>query len=259
VREYAASDWQYLDWCTDWPTAPADHPAGPPRPPGGSYPGLPVLVLTGELDTITTPAEGTLVARQFPQARRVLVRNSFHVTAVGDTDDCAQRIVRDFVTSPRGTPPAELRACPRQVPPIRVPGSFPTTVADVRPAVGGSAAAGRVARTAALTVADLTDRWWNNYSGHGVGLRGGRWTYAGYDRVRFDLTDVRLVSDLSVSGRAVWDRDAETMAVDLVVRADGVYPSGRLRGRWDTRAVGATAVLTGSLGGHWVRVTLPAP
>ena len=61
------------------------------------YPPVPVLVLSGELDSITTPAEGGLVARQFPNAQQVVVRNSFHVTAVGDVDNCAQRLVRAFV------------------------------------------------------------------------------------------------------------------------------------------------------------------
>ena len=41
-----------------------------------------------------------LVVDQFPNARHVMVANSFHVTAVGDTDDCAVRIVRSFVASP---------------------------------------------------------------------------------------------------------------------------------------------------------------
>ncbi len=73
----------------------------------------------------------------------------------------------------------------------------------------------RAAAAAAATVADLLDRWWNNYSGHGVGLRGGTWTYTGGRTVRFRLDGVRLVRDLAVSGRAVWDRYGETVAVDL--------------------------------------------
>ena len=113
-----------------------------------------------------------------------------------------------------------------------------------------------MARAAALTVADLPDRWWNNYSGHGVGLRGGTWRYAGYDRVRFTLERVRLVRGLSVSGSAVWDRYARTMVVDLAV--DGVS-AGRLRGAWKTTSRGALTVLTGVLDGRSVRVTLPAP
>ena len=115
VNEYADSTWQTLDWCTRWPTAPADNPAGPPMPPPGSYPDVPVLVLSGELDSITTPAEGNLVAAQFPDAQRVLVRNSVHVTAVGDKDDCAQRIVRSFVVAPSVRVPGSLRRCAHQV------------------------------------------------------------------------------------------------------------------------------------------------
>ena len=53
-------------------SAPASNPAGPPLPPGGRYPDVPVLVLSGELDSITTAAEGDLVARAVPErpARR---------------------------------------------------------------------------------------------------------------------------------------------------------------------------------------------
>ena len=132
VAEYASSDWQGLDWCTDWPAAPAENPAGPPVPPSGSYPDVPVLVLTGELDTITTPAEATLVTRQFPYARRVVLRNSFHVTAIGDTDDCAQRIVRHWISTQGVVIPNELRACARDVPPVRALGAFPTALPATR-------------------------------------------------------------------------------------------------------------------------------
>jgi pimeloyl-ACP methyl ester carboxylesterase len=241
VHEYADSDWQALDWCTQWPSAPASNPAGPPVPPSGHYPSVPVLVLSGELDTITTPAEGSIVTAQFPNARHVRVRNSFHVTAVGDTDDCAVGIVRSFVVSPA----AALRAgCADRVDPVRALGRFPTAA----PTSDRS-----VAKLAALTVADLQDRWWNNYSSHGVGLRGGTWRYSGNDVVRFRLSQVRLVRGLPVSGTAVWDRYAETMTVSLDV------PGGHLEGSWDTRTTGARATLSGFLRDHPVRATFPAP
>ncbi len=246
VHEYADSDWQTLDWCTQWPSAPASNPAGPPLPPGGHYSDVPVLVLSGELDSITTPAEGSLVATQFPNARQVTVANSFHVTAVGDTDDCAVRIVRSFVTSPGASIPAPLLRCARRVAPVRALGRFPA-------ALPAQPRAGAVARAAALTVADLQDRWWNNYSSHGVGLRGGRWSYTGDRVVRFRLSGVRLLPGLPVSGTAAWDRDAATMSVSLDVAG------GHLEGEWDTRSVGARAVLSGRLHGHPVRITLLSP
>jgi pimeloyl-ACP methyl ester carboxylesterase len=259
VREYAASDWQELDWCTRWPVAPRSNPAAPPRPRGGHYPRLPVLVLSGELDSITTAAEGRLVARQFPDARQVLVANSFHVTAVGDVDDCAQRLVRAFVESP-GSTGRRLRACARRVEPVRAPGIFAQRLTDLRPARSPRPVPLAIRRTgpaAAATVADLQDRWWNNYSGKGFGLRGGTWTYAGDDTVVFDLTAVRLLAGTAVSGRAVWDRYGERMDVDLRVRGSG--PHGRLRGHWDTRRTGATAALAGVLDGRSVRLTFRAP
>ena len=97
ISEYLRSDWEEQDWCLQWPIASAGHPAGPPAPPSGHYPSTPTLVLSGELDSITTPAEGSIVASHFPAARQVIVSNSFHVTALGDTDGCAVRVLRAFV------------------------------------------------------------------------------------------------------------------------------------------------------------------
>jgi pimeloyl-ACP methyl ester carboxylesterase len=243
VHEYAASDWQMLDWCTKWPVAPASNPADPPVPPGGRYPDVPVLVLSGELDSITTPAEGALVASQFPDARQVVVANSFHVTAVGDTDVCAERIMRAFVARPSGRLP---RACAAKVEPVRALGRFPGPLTP-------HPSAREVARAAALTVADLQDRWWNNYSGHGVGLRGGTWRYTGYNVVHFRLHGVKLLNRLPVSGTAVWDRIAETMTVSVDV------PGGHLTGSWDTRSRSARALLQGRLNGHPLRLEFAAP
>jgi pimeloyl-ACP methyl ester carboxylesterase len=256
VSDYARSDWQELDWCTRWPVAPADNPAGPPRPPSGHYPAVPVLVLSGELDSITTPAEGALVARQFPRARQVIVRNSFHVTAIDDTDNCAQRLVRTFVRS--FAVPPRLRTCAASIRPVRALGSFPASLAAVAPAMGrGTLPARRTAHAAALTVADVEDRWWNNYSGTGVGLHGGRWSYSGDTTVAFQLHRVALVPGVSVSGSARWNTTRHRMTVHL--RLSGAGPHGRLHGHWDTRRVHARAVLTGRVGGHRVHVRLPAP
>jgi hypothetical protein len=90
---------------------------------------------------------------------------------------------------------------------VDAPARFPLRVSDL----------GRRA-TVDATVADVIDRWWNNYSGHGVGLRGGTWRYTGGDVVRFRLRDVRLVDDLAVSGRVVWDRYAGTVSAHVTGR-----------------------------------------
>ena len=56
-------DYAYLQLCTTWPVASKQHPAGHPVPPNTRFPNVPVLVLNGDLDTITTPEEGAHAAR----------------------------------------------------------------------------------------------------------------------------------------------------------------------------------------------------
>ena len=254
VHEYARSDWETLDWCMRWRSAPPDNPARPPRPPHG-YPSVPTLVLSGELDSITTPAEGAIVARQFPRARQILVANSFHVTADGDTDHCAVDILRRFVRTPAHWP---QHRCASKVPPVRAMGVFPRHLRDVTAGRGrGTLVERRIAPAAAATVADLLDGWGNNYSGHDVGLRGGHWSYTGDRTTVFHLHGVRLTSDLAVSGTATWRRYANRLSVHLRIRAPG--HTGRLHGAWATRQLGARATLSGVLDGHRVVVGFPAP
>ncbi len=184
-----------------------------------------------------------------------MVANSFHVDAVDDTDDCAVRILRRFVRTPSRRP---RHACAAHVAPVRTLGDFPRSVRGTPAGAGrGSLLARRVAPTAAATVADLIDRWWNNYSGHDVGLRGGRWTYTGDRTTVFHLHGVRLTRDLAVSGRAAWHRYANRMVVALTVTWHGRH--GRLRGSWATRREGARATLRGSFDGHPVAVSFRAP
>jgi hypothetical protein len=243
VREYAESDWQMLDWCTRWPVAAKDNPAGPIRPPVG-YPDVPVLVLSGELDSITTAAEGQLVKSQFPDARHVLIRNSFHVTALSDRDNCAERIVRAFVRAPGSE--RSVEGCADDVEPVRALGTMPRRLGDLS-----------VPRAAALTVTDVMDRWWNNYDGSGVGLHGGTFSYTGNDVVKLRLKRYRLFADLAVSGNATWDRDRERVRVHLTLSG---AERGRLHGGWDTRAVGAKVAMSGAIGGLPVYIIpFPAP
>ncbi len=273
VAEYLRSDWQELDWCTTWPTAPAAYRQGPIRPAGGRYPAsVPVLVLSGELDSITTPAEGAIVARQWPGAHQVVVANSFHVTAVGDTDTCAVRILRAFVAAPTATSIARSRSCAAGVPAVRATSTFRARNADAPPAralAGSTTSRVRLAtvRTTAETIADLLDRWYQTAEVDGVGLRGGRWVSSGDGLVVFTLNRVRLVSDLAVSGVVVWDRYSHRMSFSVTTLGTtshgtpvrGSAATGRLAGTWDTRATGALATVSGSLGGRAVDSALTAP
>jgi pimeloyl-ACP methyl ester carboxylesterase len=272
TREYLRSDWQQLDWCTTWPTAPSAYHQGPIRPPHGRYPArVPVLVLSGELDSITTPAEGAVVARQWPNAVQVVVANSFHVTANADSDGCAVRVLRAFVASPSRRTVAATRACARAVPPVRATAAFRSRNADAppaRPMPGSSTSRIRLStvRSAVEAVADLLDRWYQTAGTHNVGLRGGTWSSDGDDVVTFKLSRYRLVRDLAVSGTAVWNRYTHRVTVALTTvgttrtgaTVRGSAATGSLAGSWDSRAAGARAVLSGVLGGRGMRAVLTA-
>jgi pimeloyl-ACP methyl ester carboxylesterase len=272
VGEYLRSDWEMADWCLNWPVAPAASPAGPPAPPSGSYPAVPTLVLSGELDSITTPQEGALIAGDFPAARQVIVSNSFHVTADGDTDKCAVGILRQFVTRPRTGLTARRTSCANQVPPVRAVADYGRSYRDGSPAralpgsdVGRDALL--ASATAVRTAADLLDRWFDNYSGSGHGLQGGTWSYTGDKVVHFRAKHLRLTRDLAVSGQVTWARYGHRVVAHLDINRDrpvggGVLPSpinGRLVARWDSRAFGAQATIHGRLGGHAVVARLRAP
>jgi hypothetical protein len=132
---------------------------------------------------------------------------------------------------------------------------------------GSGPPATRAATTAALTVADIMDRWLQTYASTGTGLRGGTWSSAGDHRVTLRLKGIRLTNDLAVSGTVVWARYGHRATVDLrvtqldahghAVRTDHV--GGRLAGTWDTRAAGAHVSLTGRQGGHAVAYHFLAP
>jgi hypothetical protein len=233
---------------------------------------VPVVVLSGEFDSLTTPEEGALIASAFPVARQVIVANSFHVTAVGDADDCAVRIVRQFVRHPRTGLTARRLSCANEVPPLRAVTNYHRSYRKGAPAraLPGSHAGARALDASAgavRTTGDLIDRWWNNWSGIGHGLHGGKWWYTGDKVARFRLKKMRLHRNLAVSGRVTWDRYGHSVVASLDIRR--VRPNGRVvRGspvnghlemHWDSRALGAKAFIRGTLGGHAVVARMRAP
>ena len=62
--------------CLTWPRPSALYE--PPAPPGAAAPDVPTLVIAGELDTLTSPTEGRMVAADFPDSRFMLVHDAGH-------------------------------------------------------------------------------------------------------------------------------------------------------------------------------------
>ena len=249
---------QLVHGCLRWP---APSTPDPPAPPGAAYPAVPTLVLNGDLDVITPPADAARAAARFPAATLVPVENAVHVTALADFDRCASAIVRRFLRTLR---PGDT-SCAARLAELHVVPAFPRRTAAApaaRPAGRDRSRPldRRAAWAASHAVADALARWWLMSGERGRGLRGGRFTASGayhaYGPVRFRLHAVRFTRDLAVSGRAAWDRRALRVRARLRLRG---ARHGSLRVAWATDRRAATATVRGRLGGRRVDLVLPAP
>jgi pimeloyl-ACP methyl ester carboxylesterase len=257
---FSAAAWTGTDYegalaCLRWPS-PAR--ADPPVPPGTPYPHVPTLILNGDLDNITPLADATVVASRFPSSTLVDIENSGHVTALLDQNDCASAIYLHFVS----TLSAGDTSCASRTPEVRVVPAFSRSAGDVPPARPGRRDRSmpldrRVASAAAQTVADALQRWWVNYDGTGVGLRGGTWSYSGGDTTTFVLHHDSFVPGVTVSGTVVWVYSTGRVRANLVVRGGGVVEHLRLA--WSLQARAARADIDGRAGGRPLHAHMLAP
>ncbi len=250
-------DYAYVPLCQTWPVASPQHPAGRPVPPGTQFPGVPVLVLNGDLDTITTPEEGAQAAQLFARSTHVIVANTGHVTALGDFYGCASGIVRRFTQTGRVD-----AGCASHVPAGHLVPAFARTldgVAPAKPLPGNQATTTELEAAAAATLAaaDVLARSYEFGLSAGSGLRGG--SYAAQPSgaaTRATLSDIRWTNDLAVSGEA--RLDARTARAQAHVTLSGAV-TGSLDAVWATAGSRAAATLRGTLDGNALRATMPAP
>ena len=261
---------EMLNFCVVWPTAPALATPGFPVPKSAVFPSVPVLVLNGELDTVTSPREADEAAALFPNVQHVVLYNSGHEVAVGDEGflvppyggdlaDCAGPIVLRFLASAGD---AGDTSCARQVAPIRTVPAFATAWDQVSPA---TARAGNEADTTGLTLAaaavatvgDVVARYYV-CGGTDSGLRGGKFQVHAYARgYRFALHDVQWTNDLTATGQIVWDQDDGSITADVVLKAAG--HRGTLTVTWNNRLRDAKASLSGRIDGQTVEAEMLAP
>jgi len=255
-------DYNYLDQCVGWPASPAGQPASRVVPRNAVYPDIPALIISGELDDITSVAEGAAVAQAFKRGRQVVIANSFHVNALPRARSaCGAKIVRRFIAS---LSPGDTR-CAARVPPLVLVPEFAERSADIAPAhaLPGNRADARRLRIAAATVLTLGDvlvRVAENSTGTGPGLRGGSFHILRRGQtIRVDLDKVRWTDDLAVSGEIVAPM-ASTGLVRARVRlnASGEF-GGVLRARWRQGLAAERVAINGTLGGVVLRAESAAP
>jgi pimeloyl-ACP methyl ester carboxylesterase len=277
IKEWTTSPVAEFDDCVSWP-APVRHdppiirstgapPWGSPDPSGSPPlvpPTLPVLVLSGGLDTLTPWTDGAVVAAQLgPSARWVKVENTIHVTALADPYGCASGLVRQFVRRPERLQSMDT-SCARRIPEVRVVGEFPrrlsgTTPASPRKGNQAKAAGRRLAAVGAAAVGDAIAQWWYLPGSRGHGLRGGWFSAEGDESVQLDLHKVRFVADATVEGRATWNTATGLVTARVVVKGPR-RATATVRMRWHDLARHPRATLTGRTGfGSRLAAVLPAP
>jgi hypothetical protein len=263
VEEWTTSPVAEFDDCVNWPSPVRSDPPITERPPL-LPPTLPVLVLSGGLDTLTTWTDGAIVAEQLgSSARWVKVENTIHVTALADPYGCASGLVRQFVRQPERLHSMDV-SCASRIPEVRVVGDYPRRLSGATPATprkgnqAGSAGL-RLAAVGAAAVGDAIAQWWYLPGSRGHGLRGGWFTTEGDTSVRLDLHKIRFVADAVVVGRATWNTSTGQVSANVKVKGPGGITT-TLRMRWDDLARRPRATLTGRTGsGARVAATLPAP
>ncbi|MDQ6816727.1 MAG: alpha/beta fold hydrolase, partial [Actinomycetota bacterium] len=174
VKEWVTEPQEEFNSCLTWPKPQRPDPPITTPPPYAPR-SLPVLVLSGDLDSLTTPHEGRRTARDMgPSARWILFHNDTHVNAILDTFGCASGLVRQFVADPSRL--RQLNAsCATHTPEVRVVGKYPGQLSAVIPAArrAGNRTGVTGLRLAAVGAAVTGDAIWNfSYGGgvHGWGL-----------------------------------------------------------------------------------------
>ena len=263
IDEYRAMplDYSFIDECVGWPVAPPGHPASQVGA-GAEFPDVPALIVSGELDSITTMADGAAVAASFRHGVQVRIANSFHVNALPRArSGCGAEIVRRFIT----TLAAGDMSCASQVPPVRLVPRFSVEARDLAPAAGlpGNSASPRQlwAVSAAVQAAgDLLARVDANSTDHGRGLRGGtfRLKRSGAG-VRIELQQVRWTRDVEVSGRIVRPSSRHGMVRALLRVSTSEGRAGRLSVQWPEGADHSEAQIRGTFGTTRVVAKTAAP
>jgi pimeloyl-ACP methyl ester carboxylesterase len=260
IEEYRRMplDYAFIDECVRWPAvAPA---AEPLTFDGVRYPQVPVLVISGELDNMTSMADGAAAAARYAHARHIVIMNSLHVNALPRArSECAATLVRRFMT--------ELEVgderCAAEIAPLPLVPLFARHLHDLAPAHAltgneGDEEALRLVSAALFTSADVITRAAESGAGPGVGLRGGTFTTAnqgtGY---RLTLHEVRWTEDLAASGRIDWPGRSGVVQAELEVRSPEA--SGRLELSWPEGASAARASVRGTFGGKTIAAEAPAP
>jgi pimeloyl-ACP methyl ester carboxylesterase len=251
--------------CLDWPT-PVHHIAPITRRPPLVPASVPVLVMSGTLDSLTPKLDGaTLVASQMGKsARLVTFANLTHVTLQDANDACPASVYQTFVADPAGLPTQGV-TCAAKIAPVHTVGSYPLHLAQAAAArrTAGDKAGRQALQAATIAVDAVGDEISRSsylLSATDLGLRGGRvtlrYTATG---LAMRLDAVRWVTDAAIDGTATWNQATGKVTARLTVHPQR-GAAVRLTATWLVFGQpDQYAVITGSQGKAALAARCPAP
>ena len=245
--------------CVGWekPT-----PSSPVTLPDSTYPRVPTLVLSGDMDTIVPMQEVQQTARLFPGSTFVPVAEAGHVTLLWT--QCSANLQSHFLETLQ-VGDTSCTKTPETVWPAL--GRFPLRAEDAQPAEIDAAgnnqigeAESKVVTVAVAAAIDALKRsTFGNGGGSGVGLRGGTFltTVDSNGIQTTKLLNCAFATDVTVNGTVVWGADKSLMA-DLSVSGTGTA-GGTLRmlGTWEASGPVGNFKVSGKLGGNLVAELVP--
>ena len=274
MRDVAAAGPFPFDECLHWP-APTHLQSLVNGPLPLVPPTIPVLIISGELDSITAPGDAEQARAELgPSAHLVSIPNEGHVPTFYDQFNCAQQIVRAFLRAPDSR--LEM-ACTARIPEVRAVGVFPAMLAEQPPGArrAGDRATRIESQLAALAVeavgdtiesarfASFNDDFCDRYYPCGRGLRGGYFVAApDLSSVQFEETYSRdtLVSGVAHIGGALVYGGAGYVNARVQIQTNDERHTETLDLHWDERVPRARASIEGlSLDHHRIREEMPAP
>jgi len=235
-------------------------PSSPVTPPHPTYPYVPTLVMSGDMDTLVAMEEAKQVARLFPQSTFVKVAEAGHITVLWS--QCAANLESNFVETLQ-LANTTCTKTPETVSPAV--GRFPLIAEDAQPAEidpSGSNRIGeperKVVTVAVATAIDALKRTTIG-SGSGVCLRAGTFQSSvdANGNQTATLTNCVFASDVKINGSMVWGLDLSFVA-DLTVSGSGTA-GGTLHVEGSFEAPGPvdSFKVSGILGERTVAVLIP--
>ena len=236
-------------------------PSSPVAPLQATYPFVPTLVLSGDMDRTVPLEETSQVAALFPGSTFLPVAAAGHGSVFWS--DCAAHLAAEFIETLQ-VGDTSCTHKPQTIWPAV--GRFPLLARDARPAQvnpNGSNQIGvaerKVVTVAVATATDALQRIMiGDGNGFGVGLRDGTFqTIFGESSFTTTLTDCAFAADVIVSGTFTLESD-NSLVADLVITGPGTAGGTiHVAGFWEAPAPVGNFKVTGKLGGKKVAVLVP--